>query len=154
MEEINKNQENSSEKESITTRFDRERREWQEKIAGLTQRMYDMGQVSDVLVDVLSQRQVALEYTHTLMQLITSINAKLKKLKKERFIYYTQESDYRLDKEPRNMFIDVDLEKHVKTLETFSTHLSYMRGTVDSLDHMYYGIKWRIELEQYRRKQH
>lgn len=148
------NQDSSEKKESITARFDRERKEWEVKIGKMSSKMNDIGILSTVLTEALSERQIALEYTHTLMSILTNINADLRKKRKERFLYYTQSYDQRLDKEPRNMFIDVDLEKLVKTQETFSTHLTYMRGTVDTIDKILYGCKWRMELESYRRQQH
>jgi len=154
-ENQNTNQKNSSEeKEGIIQRFDRERKEWEEKIGKMSSKMKDIGILSDVLTDLLSQRQVALDKTHTLMAILTNINAQLRKKKKERFLYYSQSYDLVLQKDQKNMFIDVDLEKMIKTQETFSTHLSYMRGTVDTIDKMLYGVKWRITLEEYKRGQH
>lgn len=158
MSDETKNQENSSfnekPQETFTQRFDRERKEWEDKIGKMSAKMRDIGILSEVLTDALSQRQVALEYTHTLMSLLSGINAKLRKLRKERFLFYSQNYDLVLQKDQKNLFIDVDLEKNVKTQELFSNHLSYMRGTVDTIDKIIYGIKWRIQLEEYRRSQH
>lgn len=153
-----KNQENNSskkeEKESISKRFDRERSEWEFKIGKMSSKMKDIGILSDVLTDALSQRQIALDYTHTLMTLLTKINAELRKKKKERFLYYSQNYDLVLQKDQKNMFIDVDLEKNVKIQELFSNHLSYMRGTIDTLDKILFGVNWRIKMEEYKRSQH
>ena len=155
MSDGTKNQENnSSEKEDITKRFEREQREWNTKIDEMTSRMRDISVLSDVLVDALSQRQMALEKTHILMSVLSGINAQLRKKRKERFLYYSQSYDLVLQKDQKNLFIDVDLEKLVRTQELFSNHLSYMRSTVDTIDKMLYGVKWRIQLEEYKRSQH
>lgn len=155
MSDETKNQENnSSEKEDITKRFEREQREWNTKIDEMTSRMRDISVLSDVLVDALSQRQMALEKTHILMSVLSGINAQLRKKRKERFLYYSQSYDLVLQKDQKNLFIDVDLEKLVRTQELFSNHLSYMRSTVDTIDKMLYGVKWRIQLEEYKRSQH
>lgn len=155
MSDETKNQENnSSEKEDITKRFEREQREWNTKIDEMTSRMRDISVLSDVLVDALSQRQMALEKTHILMSVLSGINAQLRKKRKERFLYYSQSYDLVLQKDQKNLFIDVDLEKLVRTQELFSNHLSYMRSTVDTIDKMLYGVKWRLQLEEYRRSQH
>jgi len=155
MSDETKNQENnSSEKEDITKRFEREQREWNTKIDEMTSRMRDISVLSDVLVDALSQRQIALEKTHILMSVLSGINAQLRKKRKERFLYYSQSYDLVLQKDQKNLFIDVDLEKLVRTQELFSNHLSYMRSTVDTIDKMLYGVKWRIQLEEYKRSQH
>lgn len=155
MSDETKNQENnSSEKEDITKRFEREQREWNTKIDEMSSRMRDISVLSDVLVDALSQRQIALEKTHILMSVLSGINAQLRKKRKERFLYYSQSYDLVLQKDQKNLFIDVDLEKLVRTQELFSNHLSYMRSTVDTIDKMLYGVKWRIQLEEYKRSQH
>lgn len=155
MSDETKNQENnSSEKEDITKRFEREQREWNTKIDEMTSRMRDISVLSDVLVDALSQRQMALEKTHILMSVLSGINAQLRKKRKERFLYYSQSYDLVLQKDQKNLFIDVDLEKLVRTQELFSNHLSYMRSTVDTIDKMLYGVKWRLQLEEYKRSQH
>lgn len=141
-------------KETISQRFDRERDEWNTKIGVMSAKMKDIGVLSGVLTDALSSRQIALEYTHTLMSILINLNAQLRAKRKERFLYYSQSYDLVLQKEQKLMFIDVDLEKQVKAQELFSTHLSYMRGTVETLDKILYGLKWRMEMEQYRRSQH
>lgn len=153
-EDIENFENSESKKESLTERFERERGEWQNKIEKMTIGMRDIYECSSVLTDALSERQIALEYTHTLMTLLSKINADLREKKKERFIFYSQNYDIRLDKDPKNMFIDVDLRKQVLLQEIFSNHLSYMRGTIDTIDKLIFGIKWRLQLEEYKRSQH
>ena len=111
----NENHANSSneKKEDIITRFERERREWLNKVEGLTEAIRDIYNCANALVDLLSQRQIALEYTHTLMSLLSKVNAQLREQRRDRYIYYTQNYDLKLDKDPKNMFIDVDLKKVV-----------------------------------------
>lgn len=136
-------------KEPLSKRFERERKEWREKIKKLAGDMKEMKSLSEVLTDALSERQIALDYTHTLMSLLSTANAKLKKAKKKKFLYYTQDYDLVLQKEQKNLFIDVDLENEVVIQELISAHLSYMRGTVDSLDKLLFGIKWRMQIQDY-----
>jgi len=157
MEEKNSNVNFSEEiekKDKISSKFEKERKDWKEKIDGMSKNMRDIYNCSTVLSDMLTARQIALEYTHTLIGVLSKINADLREKKKERFLYYSQSYDLRLDKDPKNMFIDVDLKKQVMLQELFQNHLTYMKGTIDSLDKIYYGIKWRIQLEEYKRGQH
>jgi hypothetical protein len=56
-----------------------------------------------------------------------------------------------LDKAPKEMFILVDLEQSVIKKEFLDNHLNYMRATVDSLDKIIWGIKWRLTFEGFIR---
>jgi len=141
-------------KENIEERFSRERSEWLTRMDNLTAKTRDIYTCSEALVDALSERQKALEYTHTLMSLVSKINATLREKKKERIMYYNMEHDYKLDKGHKEMFTEVDLKKDVMLQECLSNHLSYMRGTIDTYDKLLYGIKYRIQLEEFRRSQH
>lgn len=153
-ESLTEKTDNSTKKEDIHIRFSRERLIWKEKIERMTLAMRDIYECSTILTEALSERQIALEYSHTLMSLLTKINAELRDKKKERFIFYSQNYDLKLDKDPKNMFIDVDLKKQVLLQELFSGHLSYMRSTIDTIDKMIWGIKWRLDLQNYQREQH
>ncbi len=141
-------------KQSIEEKFDIERNEWLDKIRNLTEKMKDIFLCSEVLVETLSERQVAVDKTHMLMHMLSKINADLRDKKRERFIYYTQNYDQRLDKSDRENFINADLRKQVLLQELFSNHLSYMRSTVDTLSNLYYGVSTRLKLEEYKRSQH
>ena len=66
-------------------------------------------------------------------------------------MFYTQNYDLRLDKDPKMLFIDVDLAEIVERREMLQNHLDYMRETLRSIDTICYGVKHRISLEEYRR---
>lgn len=137
------------EKIVLSKKFATERKAWRIKMKNLTSNMNDMNTLSDVLIDALSSRQIALEYTHIIMSKLSIINAELRKKKKSKFLFYSQDYDIVLQKEQKNLFIDVDLEEYVVKQELLAVHLSYMRGTVDSIDKLIFGIKWRIQIKDY-----
>lgn len=141
-------------KENLVEKFDRERKEWTSKVEHMSEGIRDIYNCTDMLTEGLSNRQIALEYSHTLMGVLSKINAELREKRKERYLYYTQSYDLKLDKDPKNMFIDVDLKKQVMLQELFQNHLNFIRGTIDTIDKLIWGIKWRLSLEDYRRTQH
>lgn len=147
--EETKNTEDSEKKETTYERFGRERQAWRMKIKNQTERMVNIHTLTEVMTDIMSERQVALEYTHTLMSVLAKVNAELRKQKKGKELYYTQGYDLVLKPDVKKLFIDVDLEELVIKQELLSTHLSYMRGTVDTFDKMIYGIKWRLQIKEY-----
>lgn len=148
--EEDKSQSSSSEKETLAKRFERERTEWKDKITALTRDMNSMFKLSEVMVDALSQRQIALDYSHTLMDMLVKLNADYKKKRKERRRWYTMESDERFSDRIIEQNIDVDLEKDGKVVDIFQNHLTYMKGTIDTIDKLLYACNWRMKLEEYK----
>jgi hypothetical protein len=54
------------------------------------------------------------------MAILTTVNADLRKKKKTKWLHYTTGYDMVLQKQQKEMFTDVDLEKEVKAQEIFS----------------------------------
>lgn len=149
--EENKNQQPENSSEKINKRFEEERVHWKNTVTQMSDRMRDIYSVSDLLTDLYSQRQIALEYSHTLMSHLIRLNKLLRGKKAEKWLHYTQNYDLRLDKDPKNLLIDVDLGPLIEQKEMVENHLNYMRETVKSIDTMCFGVKYRISLEEFRR---
>jgi len=153
MEEIKETiQQNSSNtNEQIHKRFAVEREDWTSKVSEMAERLRDIYSLGDLLTDLYSQRQIALEYSHTLMGHMTKINKIYREKKVERFDFYTRQYDIRLDKDPKNDRIAADLTDIVERRELLQNHLDYMRETIRTVDGLCYAVKHRMELEQYKR---
>jgi len=149
--EENKNQQTESSSEKLSKRFTEEREQWKKTIADMSERLRDIYSVGSLLTDLYSQRQVALEYSHTLMSHLIRLNKILRAKKAERWLHYTQNYDLRLDKDPKNLMVDVDLGPIIEQKEMVENHLNYMRETVKTVDTICYGVKYRISLEEFRR---
>jgi hypothetical protein len=149
MEENQINPENSS--ETVSKRFTDEREHWKITVGEMSERLRDIYAVASLLTDLYSQRQIALEYSHTLMSHLIRLNKILRGKRAERFLHYTQNYDLRLDKDPKNLMIDVDLGPIIEQKEMVENHLNYMRETVKTIDTICYGIKYRVSLEEFRR---
>jgi hypothetical protein len=141
----------TSSNDALYSRFAAEREEWSTKIGGYAARLRDIYQVGDLLTDLYSQRQIAVEYTHTLMAHLTKINIVYREKRQERFEYYSRSYDLRLDKDMKYEYIAKDLSVIVERREYLQNHLEYFRETVKTIDTMCFGIKHRISLEEYRR---
>ena len=148
MEETSQNQ--ASSKETLQKRFENERKEYKERIDELTKKMNNMYTLSEVMVEALSLRQVILDYSHTLMDMLVKLNADYKKKRKDRRYYYNNECDERFSDRIIEQNIDVDLEKDRKIVDTFNNHLSYMKGTIETIDKLLYAVNWRMKLEEYK----
>lgn len=149
--EESKNQQSENSSEKLSKRFEEERVQWKNTVSQMSERMRDIYAVSELLTDLYSQRQIALEYSHTLMSHLIRLNKLLRSRKAERWLHYTQNYDLRLDKDPKNLLVDVDLGPLIEQKEMVENHLNYMRETVKSIDTMCFGVKYRISLEEFRR---
>jgi len=141
----------ASSNDPIYARFKKEREEWSEKIQDMSDRLRDIYKLSDLLTDLYSNRQIAVEYTHTLMSHLSKINTIYRVKKVERFDYYSRGYDLRLDKDPKNDHINADLNDIVERRELLQNHLDYFRQTVSTIDSMCFGVKHRMALEEFRR---
>lgn len=144
-------QEASSKNEALNSRFATEREDWTNRVRSLSERLKSIFDLAELLTDLYSQRQIAGDYIHELVALGSRMNRVYRERKKERYLFYSQNYDLRLDKDPKALFIDVDLAELVERRELLQNHLDYMRETLRSIDTICYGVKHRISLEEYRR---
>jgi hypothetical protein len=149
--EIPAQQSSSNSNEVITARFRKEREDWMDRVTDMSNRMKDIHHLSDLMTEIYSSRQIAVEYTHTLMTHLTKINRIYRERRVERYDYYTRHHDIRLDKDPKNDLINVDLADIVERKELLQNHLDYFRETVRTIDTLCFGVKHRMALEEYRR---
>jgi hypothetical protein len=137
--------------EELISRFKTERNEWTDRVKDLSERMRDIYKVADLQTDVYSYRQIAVEYSHTLMTHLTKVNQVFRARKIERWEHYTRNYDLRMEKDPKELHIFVDIADINERKELLQNHLEFMRETVKTIDTISFGIKHRIQLEEYRR---
>jgi hypothetical protein len=137
--------------EALFARFKAEREEWTARIGEMSERLKDIYKVAELQTDVYSYRQIAVDYSHTLMTHLSKVNQIFRAKKIERWEHYTRNYDLRMDKEPKELHILVDIEEVNERKELLQNHLDYFRETIRTIDSLTYGIKHRIQLEDYKR---
>ena len=142
---------NSDINKELIARFKQERTDWTDRIKDMSDRLRDIYKVADLQTDIYSYRQIAVEYCHTLMTHLTKVNHIFRARKVERWEHYTRNYDLRMDKDPKELHIYVDIADINERRELLQNHLDYMRETVKTIDTISFGIKHRIQLEEYRR---
>ena len=141
----------SSSNVPLYSRFRKEREDWAEKVTDMSDRLKDIHHLSDLMTEIYSSRQIAVEYSHTLMSHLSKVNRIYRERRVERYDHYTRNYDIRLDKDPKNDLINTDLGDIVERRELLQNHLDYFRETVRTIDTLCFGIKHRMALEEYRR---
>jgi hypothetical protein len=141
----------SDQQENFEDTFNRERTEWTERIRELSIRMKNIREIAEVQVDLYSDRQKLLEYAYKLGQIVSKQNAKFRSDKRTKMIYYSEEHNVRYGSNEKTSLIEGDLSDLKKKIDIVDNHVSFVNETIKTVDHMLYGIKSRISLEEFMR---
>ncbi len=140
-----------SQKIDFQKKFEMEREEWTEKIRVLSIRMKNIKEVADVQIDLFSNRQILIEYTAKLTQVLSKLNAKHRKDRSERLRYYSESHQVKYGSNEKTPLIEGDLSELKERIDTVEGQLSFINETVKTVDFMLYGVKNRVYLEDYMR---
>jgi hypothetical protein len=141
----------STEKNDFNKIFERERSEWKESIQILAIQMKDIKTVAKAQVDLFGQRQMLLEYSYKLASIITKLNSKLSSEKAKKLREYSERTDVRYGSNEKNVLIEGDLTEITEKIDLVEGHRKFIDQTIQTVDHMLYGIRQRIALEEYLR---
>lgn len=137
--------------ENYEDTFNRERAEWTERIRELSIRMKNIREIAEVQVDLYSDRQKLLEYAYKLGQIVSRQNAKYRSDRRAKMVYYSEEHNVRYGSNEKTSLIEGDLSDLKKKIDIVDNHVSFVNETIKTVDHMLYGIKSRISLEEFMR---
>jgi hypothetical protein len=141
----------SSEQVSYVERFESERAEWTERVRGIASRFKNVEDLIDVQVDLYSERQRGAEYMHELQVL----QSKLKKAHltewKKAYESLTMSEDFRYNEKEKTRMADEKTSGHKLKIDILQTHIDFFRETVKTIDNMIFGVKHRLEIEDFRR---
>jgi hypothetical protein len=113
--------------------------------------MKDIRTLAKAQVDLFSQRQVLLEYSYKLASIVSKLNSKYRTEKSRKLKEYSEKSDIRYGANEKTVLIEGDISEITEKIELVEGHRKFIDQTVQTLDHMLYGIKSRISLEEYLR---
>lgn len=148
MEEQEKKEKGNPE---VSALFGKERAEWREKIQILALDLKDIKTVAKAQVDLFGYRQVLLEYSYKLAQVVSKLNSRIKKDGASLLRRYTENTDVRYQANEKKNLIEGDLSDLNERLEIIEGHRKFIDQTMQTVDHMLYGIRQRIALEEYLR---
>ena len=134
---------------NIINKFDNDREEINSKIISYINDSKDISNCSDVMVLLLSERQILIEYISNINANIVEIDTLLKVKRKDRYIYYMQDYDLRLDKSQRETFIDSDLIDDIRLRDILFNHVNFLKESVATLDKLFFSIKWKLSLKEF-----
>ena len=131
--------------------FERERAEWSEKIQVVSLHLKDIRTVAKAQVDLYSYRQNLLEYSFKLAGIISKLNSRYRNEKARKLREYSENTDVRYGANEKTVLIEGDLTQITEKVEIVEGNSKFMDQTVKTVDHMLYGVRQRIALEEYLR---
>ncbi len=138
-----------SEEDTLEKRFGDERLSWSNKIKGMSQKLSNIVQTGELMTEIYTERQLALEYYHYLIQLLIKMNKKYNKSYSEKYKFYKYQSQERLANEALiKLRINAELADLKEKREILENHSKFMDGTVKTIDNIIFGIKYKIEVIQ------
>lgn len=138
-----------SSKRSIAEEFEEERKKWKDKVIEMANKVNKLDQVAALQVDLYSSRQIIIERISKLYQYLSIYNSAYKSKKKELFIKYTVDSDIKLGQGEKIIMVEGDLADLQKKLNLIEHHIDYYKETVKNLDSMLYGVRNKLQIEQF-----
>jgi hypothetical protein len=131
--------------------FEAERAEWKEKIQIIGLHIKNIRTVADAQIDLFTSRQVLLEYSFKLAQILSKLASKEKKEKAKKLREYSEKSDVRYGANEKTALIEGDLADLYEKIQLIDSHRKFIDQTMQTVDHMLYSIKTRVALEEYMR---
>jgi hypothetical protein len=141
----------SAEKTDFNKIFENERAEWKEKVQVLAIQMKDIKTLAKAQVDMFSSRQVLLEYSYKLASIISKLSSRYRSDKANKLRHYSENNDVRYGSTEKTVLIEGDLTEITEKIELVESHRKFIDQTIQTVDHMLYGVKSRISLEDYLR---
>lgn len=131
--------------------FESERAEWREKIQVISLSLKNIRTVAEAQIELFSTRQILLEYNYKLAGIITKLNSREKQERSKKLREYQESKDVRYGANETKTMIEGDLVEITQKIEMVEGHRKFIDQTIQTVDHMLYGIKSRIALEEYLR---
>jgi hypothetical protein len=92
-----------------------------------------------------------LEYGFKLAQVLTKLTARERQERGKKIKEYSESRDVRYGANETKALIEGDLAEINRKIELVENHRKFIDQTIQTVDHMLYGIKSRIALEDYLR---
>lgn len=140
----------SSEKDFVKL-FEEERADWREKIQVISLSLKNIHTVAEAQIDLFTTRQILIEYGFKLATIVTKLSSKERQERARKMKDYQENKDVRYGSNDLKTMIEGEVAEINQKIELVEGHRKYIDQTVQTVDHMLYGIRQRIALEDYLR---
>lgn len=135
---------------SLAKKFQADREKWTKNVEKFSKRLMNIKEIPELQVEVFSSRQMLVEYMTNLQNIYSK---KMVELKKERFKVFDENANkknVRLVSQEKAIIMDGKTADASHSTALIETQIDFYKETIKTIDSIIYGIKNRIDLEQYR----
>jgi len=140
----------SSESTDYIERFSRERTAWSDDIVNIGRRFRDVDNLAEVQVDLYSKRQQALEYQYKLISIHSKLKTTYTAQWKRAFDEAGKNEDLRYSEKEKSKVADAMTSNLRFKVESVQNQIDFFRETIKGIDNMNFGVKHRIEIENFK----
>lgn len=142
--------EQDSSKKDFTEKFGDERSDWSNSVTSIGKRFREVENLAEVQVDLYSRRQEALEYQYKLI----SVHTKMKNMHAAQWKRAMEEAarneDMRFNDKERAKIADAAVAGLKFKMESVQNQVEFFRETIKTIDNMIFGVKHRIDIENFK----
>ena len=141
--------ENKTEKSDLGSKFDSDRQRWKTVILTMAKKMLEMGKMTELQVELYSNRQIVLEESHYLQSLLAKVIKAYKKSQGSKYNDYLT-GDRKMKMGETNLLVEAATAELKEQIDLIQSQIEYLNDTKKNIDNMIFGLGHRIELEKYR----
>jgi len=141
-----------AEQETLEQKFAKVRTDWTVKIKDMSAKMKKIFDIQDLMGNVYTDRQLALEYYHMIISLLVRVNKEYRTQYTKLYDHYSFKGQKRFPNETsKNNQILSEMEDIISKKESLNNQAKFMENTIKTVDNVIFGMKYRIEIEQISR---
>jgi len=138
------------EKSDLRTEFEKDRIKWKDIILQMAYKIKDMKSMTELQVDLYSNRQIVLEHSHYLQSLLAKITKIYRKSLGAKTVDFMN-GDRKLKMGETNILVEASVADQKEQIDLIESQIEYMQETKKNIDNMVFGLGHRIQLEEYRK---
>lgn len=142
----------SSEKKEKTfvEKFTDERETWRITVKEIATRFRNVEGLAEVQVDLYSRRQEAVEYQFKLIGIANKLKKAYAVEYRAAFDLAGKNEDLRYSEKEKVKAAESATAETKYKLDSVSSQIDYFRETIKTIDNMIFGVKHRIEIENFK----
>lgn len=148
--DVDQPQASSEKKEDFITKFAGERETWKVTVGEIAKRFRVVENLAEVQVDLYSRRQEAVEYQFKLIGIVNKLKKAYAVEYKTAYERAAHNEDMRFSEKEKTKSAESATAETKFKIDSVSSQIDYFRETVKTLDNMIFGVKHRIDIENFK----
>jgi hypothetical protein len=140
----------------IRSELEADRKKWTATILDMANKFKDMAKMTELQVELYSNRQIVLEHSHYLQSLLARVTKNYRKAVGSKTSEYitgvAKDADGRkLKMGETNALVEASTADNKEHIELLESQIDFLHDTKKNIDNMIFGLGHRIQFDEYRR---